>query len=453
MSYLEKILKQSPWLIDKSLINGDIHLARLKSFQFVHYEQEFLQYEFNDGVYIVTGPRQIGKSTHLKMLINTKITEETKENFLYFNCDLLDKKQDIVALVEEYLIKFPGKMRYYILLDEITAVRDSFIAIKFLVDSGFDRNITYILTGSNTISIKKTGEYLPGRRGKGIDFYFSPISFQAFVKLQHPTVGLSLTLDSSEAQFLSLKRTLNLSQLLEDYLMTGGFPRVINEFYGKGSIGEDIFMIYRSWLTSEIAKSDKKEYIAKRILERSLVSLGSEISYNALAQEAEVGSHNTVYDYLEFFESCYVLSLVYNYDIHQKRVCYRKNKKIYFNDPFVYAVIDAWLSAKPRQDYDYLQQSVLKSRLMENLIFNKLNSHFSDIYFYRNGKEIDFVVNDYLIEVKYQEKINSDDYKAICHDEYRGILVTKGKLEKKEKILSIPVELFLLISMKSKESE
>src|SRR3990167_7988451 len=135
MPFLEPILKQSPWIIHQAAIDTDIHLVRLKSFKFVYHETEFLNYHFQDGVYIVTGPRQIGKSTHLKMLIRDKITEQTKENFLYFNCDLLDTKQDIVALVEEYITQFPSEKRRYIFLDEITSVKDSFIAIKFLVDS------------------------------------------------------------------------------------------------------------------------------------------------------------------------------------------------------------------------------------------------------------------------------------------------------------------------------
>ena len=444
MAYLEHILKQSPWLAHKMAIEDDVQLRRLKSFKFIYHDTKFLEYDFQDGVYIVTGPRQIGKSTHLKMLINNKITEQTKGNFLYFNCDLLDTKQDIVALVEEYLSNFPSKNRRYVLLDEVSAVKDSFIAIKFLIDAGFDRHITYILTGSNTISIKKTGEYLPGRRGKGVDFYFHPISFQSFINLQYPNTNFALSPTSPEAQFLEVKQTLNLNQLLNDYLMTGGFPRVINEFYKRHTISEDIFMIYQSWITSEIAKSDKKEYIAKRILERSLMSLSSDISYNALSQDVGVGSHNTIYDYLEFFTSSHVLSVIFNFDIHQKRINYKKNKKIYFNDPFIYAVLEAWLSAKPYQDYDYLKQPLLKSKLIENLVYIKLSHAFDDVYFYRGKKEIDFLAGDYLMEVKYQNKIINEDYQAITHEQYKGILITKNKLMKKNDILFIPIEYFLL---------
>ena len=71
MSYLEKIIKQSPWLIESGQIKTDPHLMRLQDYTYIYHEEAFLNYPFEDGVYIITGPRQIGKSTHLKMLINS----------------------------------------------------------------------------------------------------------------------------------------------------------------------------------------------------------------------------------------------------------------------------------------------------------------------------------------------------------------------------------------------
>ena len=442
---LQMLTKQSPWLLNAELIRQDTHLTRLKQYPFVHHEVAFLNYKFDDGVYIVTGPRQIGKSTHLKMLIEQKITEKTKENFLYFNCDLLDKKQDIVEVVETYINHFGATTaRRYSLLDEITSVKDSFLAIKFLVDSGHSHNLTYILTGSNTISIKKTGEYLPGRRGKGIDFHFLPLDFKHSLQLTHPDMEINLTLSSSEKDFMTLNQIINLPKTLNDYLKTGGFPRVINEYHQKNRIDEDIFTIYRSWITSEIAKSDKKEYIAKGVLERSLLSLSSDTSYNAFAQDSGIGSHNTVYDYIDFFINAYVLSQIYHFDIHQKKINYRKNKKIYFNDPFIYAVIEAWLTGKPKQDYDYLIDPKPRSKLIENLVYLKLSHYFENIFYYKSNHEIDFVADTYFIEVKYQNKITKSDCKLLSEQQGKKIIVTKNLMKQENDILFIPIENFLL---------
>ncbi len=378
------------------------------------------------------------------MLIKQRITQSTKTNFLYFNCDLLDSKRDIVDLVEEYLLNFPSTERRYLFLDEITAVRDSFLAIKYLVDSGYEHNLTYIITGSNTINIKKTGEFLPGRRGAGIDFNFLPLSFKTYLQLLYPDIDFEISIFASESALIEMKNKFNLSAELEKYLKTGGFPRVINEFSRHDYIPDDIFTIYRTWITSELAKSDKKEYIAKRILERSIENLSSDISYNAFAQDSDVGSHNTISDYLDFFNSAYILSIMYNYDLDRKQVSYRKNKKVYFTDPFIFSVIEAWLSGKPRQDYDYINNAIQRSQMMENLIYLKLKQDFNEVYFHRNQGEIDFVAGENLLESKYTNKISPEDYKALAKFPQNKILVTKNKLEKQENILLIPVELFLI---------
>lgn len=441
---LDKIVKQSPWLLDETKINDDIHLSRLKEFNFIYHEEKFLNHHFQDGVYVATGPRQIGKSTHLKMFVQRNINKNNHHCFLYFNCDLLDKKSEIVDLVEAYLENFPSIQRRYLLLDEITSVEDSFLAIKFLVDSGRFKDLTYILTGSNTISIQKTGEFLPGRRGKGIDFAFNPLSFKQYVKLVSPDTEVDYSLDISQKDFYRIKgQQAVLNNHLENYLVSGGFPRVINEHLSKRQIDDDIFTIYRSWITSEIAKSNKKEFFAKAILERVLISLGSEVSYNSFAQDTGIGSHNTIYDYLDFFINCFVLSQIYHYDIHQKKINYRKNKKVYFNDPFIYSVIEAWLTGKPKQNYEYLKMPILKSRLIENLILTSLQHSGKQVYYFKSDYEIDFVLNDAYIEVKYQNKIIPEDYKFLLKHEIKKIVVTKHDFKREDDLLLVPVEFFL----------
>ena len=442
MSFLNFIAKQSPWIFNLGDLHKDVHITRLNTFPLIYKHKKFLSYKFQDGVYILTGPRQIGKSTLLKTFIQNKIEAATKENFLYFNCDILDKKQDIVELIEEYLTKFPSKHRRYILLDEITSIKDSFLAIKYLIDSGACKKITYILTGSNTINIKQTGEYLPGRRGKGIDFVFNPLSFKEVVQLIKSDWNLERNFNTSELELLKLKQ-LNLKPLLNTYLITGGFPRVINEYYQNKTINEDVFTIYRSWITSEIAKADKKEFIAKAILNRALISLGSDISYNSFAQDTGIGSHNTIYDYLDFFSNAYILSTIFNYEIYQKKVNYKKNKKIYFNDPFIFSILEAWLSGKTTQDYDYLNNPIIKSQLIENLVFLHLKRKFTGVYFYKDKSEIDFIINNNLFEVKYQNNIIPDDYKFLLKQDGNKILITKNKLKKEQDVLFMPIEYFL----------
>ncbi len=448
MSFLEKIYQQSPWLLDLEKINEDVHLKKLKKYKFIWRNKDFLEYQFENGVYIVTGPRQIGKSTHLKMLIQEKINTNNTNCFLYFNCDFLENKKDIVNLVEEYLYNFSSnnKNRIYIILDEITSISDGILAIKYLIDNGKQENISYILSGSSTVNIKKTGEYLPGRRGKGFDFIFNPLSFKDLLEMKYDKLNLSSTQNLLK-QFLEIKEKINLKKELEIYMTCGGIPRVINEYEINKQIDEEIYNTYKDWIVSEIAKHGRKEYFAKSILLRIIKSIGSDLSYNSFIQDLSIGSHNTIHDYLDFLEQSFIVNIIYNFDFHQQKINYKKNKKIYLNDPFIYWTIDKWLNAKPLQQFENLKNDIVKSQIIENICFNHLKNLFQEnLYFYKNKFEIDFINSDLSFEIKYRNNIAVNDFKNIFNFEGKKYIISKDKFEINKNYNIIPVELFLLMS-------
>lgn len=443
---LEKIYASNPWFEDDQLIESDLHIKELADSKHVFLNREFLNHKFTDGVYIATGPRQIGKTTHLKLLIKQKIKVANKSNFLYFNCDLLETKEDVVDLVETYLKNFPSKKRLFIALDEITSVKDSILGIKYLIDKGVKKNITYILTGSSTIEIKKTGEYLPGRRGGGIDFHFAPVSFKDFIKIQYSEIDFEFSKNESlEKYYARIKNKVSLAKKLDDYFFCGGIPRIINEYLKKKEVGLENLNLYRDWIASEIAKNGKRENVSKQILSRIANSITSDISYNSFAQDSGIGSHNTVYEYLNFLEDAFVVSQVYNYDYSQKKINFRKNKKIYLNDPFLFFLLDWWLNGKTPNIKATLEDSILKSRIAENLTFLHLKRVFNEVYFNRDGEEIDFICGRFAFEVKFQNKIASDDYRGLLKFTGDKLIVTKNTFDIGGKIKLLPLELLLLV--------
>jgi predicted AAA+ superfamily ATPase len=80
-----------------------------------------------------------------------------------------------------------------------------------------------------------------------------------------------------------------------------------------------------------------------------------------------------------------------------------------------------------------------------------VNLRFSVIPKRHSGgkKEVDFVLkengNKLLgIELKYQNRINSSDYRGLTAFE-RGILISKNKFDLSEKYATVPASLFLLL--------
>jgi predicted AAA+ superfamily ATPase len=459
--FLSQIYEQNPWFKDYGNINSDVHLNRLKKYPFIWHESSFLNHSFSDGVYFVYGIRQIGKTTHLKMFIEKNLNSYNAHNYFYFNCDFLESKREIVELVEEYLTHFADRSRrVFIILDEITSIPDSVLAIKYLVDAGKYKNMTYILSGSSSVNVKKTGEYLPGRKGKGIDFVFYPICFYDFLEMQNPGIKdaiLQISPDNIERKYYELVSEFPLSEKFDNYLVCGGIPRIINEFYmNNKEIDYEILEIYKSWITSEVIKNGKKEYIVKILLNRILNSITSSVSYNAFLQDAGIGSHNTVHDYLEFLESAFIIKQLYHFDFSQKKVNYRKNKKIYFIDPFVFHLADWWLNSRSKLSVAFLQNNILKSRLIENVVFNHLfKSWGNDVFFYRNNYEIDFLDRSHwMVEVKYRDRVVKEDftYLSKIKTSYNKIVPSKNDLILGDDVKVIPVDFYLLLQEQKNHS-
>lgn len=92
--------------------------------------------------------------------------------------------------------------------------------------------------------------------------------------------------------------------------------------------------------------------------------------------------------------------------------------------------------------------SSLYGFLVETTVASHLKRSFGEnIFYFRNAREIDFVIfenlkSSALLEVKYQAKINPHNAKVL-HEHGGGIILTKNIFKVQEKILLIPVPYFL----------
>ncbi|MFH1535776.1 MAG: ATP-binding protein, partial [Patescibacteria group bacterium] len=434
-------------------------LREFTSSQIKYYPKNILDLKLEaEAVNILSGPRQTGKSTALKLLIRKLLEQKfPPERIFYFNCDALSSRKDIIDLVLSFLNGIRGSQEVmpanYLFLDEISSVIDWPYAVKWLADGGFFANSKMILTGSSSISLKKTGEFLPGRRKKGRDIRYLPIDFRQYSELILPEIFTGQPLKSyREVEQLSQQLTrkrVNLPQLYRNFLLTGGFLKMINSFIAKEPFFDTV-EIYKSSLKSELAKAGKKELFARKVLEKVVNSLTSETSYTNVAEEAELGSKNTAADYLSFFSDTFMLMETLFYNILQKRAVLKKNKKYYPTDPFLFWIFNSFISGSSEIGgfYQKYSSSPLDSQITESFVASELFKHGHEFYFFRNTKELDFYVPklEFGIEVKYKNKIVSSDLEGLRYAK-RKIVVSKHSLEKRDDILIIPVYLFGLIDL------
>jgi len=444
---------QNPWWQNRDSIKNDPKIKEFENSSIKYLPEKILNLRLKKGaINIISGPRQTGKSTAIKLLIS-KLLEKNfpAERIFYFNCDALDSRKELIDLVLSFLevIKENNKTPLnYLFLDEISAVEDWPFAIKWLVDAGLLANSKIILTGSSSINLKKSGEFLPGRRGGGVDIKFLPISFAQFFRLLYPEFKMPKQIKTVRAlkklQANLVKRGLNAKRLYNDFLFTGGFLKMIDLKLKKEPFASTV-ELYINTLKSELAKFGKKEVNCRQILKKIVTSLTSETSYSNIAEEAELGSKNTAVDYLNFFKDSFFLEEVLFYSIPQKRVVIKKNKKFYPTDPFLLWISQAFILGTNQIEnlYQKYLTNPLDSQLAEAFVLSELYKREHEIYFYKNSKELDFYLSKkgLGVEAKYRTKIVSKDLKGLTLAK-KKILVSKNTLEKRGDILIVPVHLF-----------
>jgi len=433
----EKVIReQNPWWISKEKLLEDEKIKEALS------KKNKLLYSFEKkSNRLFFGPRQTGKTTYFKLLIYDLLFNKNLDpkKIFYFSCEPLRNSEEITEVIRK--LDFMSEEEKYIFFDEISFVEDWHKAIKYILDSPLSKNKTFYITGSSSINLKK--ENFPGRP---IEIkQFLPLTFRDFVKIfgskQLKKNLIDVKFKNSE-EILEKTKKLSFYQeeidkLFYKYLQSGGFPKAFYELMEEGEIKEDTYDTYWKWLIHDIAKINRSEKIVSGILFGILKNYSSKFSLNSIAKEVEIGSHVTAREYLEILEDLFVINNFYTFSLNKKIIVYRKMRKAYFTDPFLFHVVQRKLTGKKEvNEYDKIVEGVVVESLMRKI--SKLRMGF-----FHNRKEIDVCFDDFGIEVKWQEKVNSKDFPNI--DIKNKILLSKNKMEfdKKQNLLIIPLDLFL----------
>ncbi len=447
--------KQNPWWLREELILDDEKIKELNLERFRYFPKIIQQFpKQQDAVLTLRGPRQIGKSTSLKLLIRHLLLEmETpKRNIFYFSLDRIEDFNQLYDLIDCYLkgIRPINSERLYILLDEISFVREWQRGIKALADEGALKNVTLLLTGSNLIDIGKGAERLPGRRGRldEVDFEQLPLTFREFIELIEPKIN---TNDTNEIAFHR-----DLLQLrFKEYLLTGGFPLAINVFYSRSIISTYVYQLYLSWIEGDVGRAGKLERNLYQIMSRVLAHQSTGISWLNLSRESGFASHNTAQEYVGLLEKMYVLNTIPFIDLTSKQPRYRKNKKIYLKDPLIFhcfsgrnsGIGDNFFS----ESLEFLSDPINESKLVEAVVGEHLMRYYSNCHYWQGKKEIDFVVLKdrrlEFFEVKYQEQVSPSSFDWFARINPSGdrlTVLTKQSSMQTGSVELVPVACFLL---------
>lgn len=494
-----ELFESNPWWADPSAVERDVNIQEWTKAKFKWNPRlgETIQWD-TDVIYVLRGPRQVGKTTLTKLKIRELMERGTPARAIfYWACDLIEKPERLVEITDAYLTFSRGVGgRRYIFLDEISSVKDWQKGIKYLYDRGKLKGSTLLLTGSHSIDLKRASESLARRRGdihmlkdKLPDKILLPMKFSEYAETRSEDIKMLISSQDIlkterrhqviaqitegklsrelEEAFLHLKE---LNQLYNEYLITGGIPRAINAYVTDGAITKDIYEGYVELLVRDIRKWGGNDGLMRQIVRRVTDTMGSPVSLHNLQEETEISSHNTVSSYLEYLRDSFVLAGVYKLDQSKGSPIYRGEKKIYFEDPFIFHALRSWsIGVEPYEEaIDYLKKEENLGKLTESVVANHLvrllfsyspstQFDYTTLLFYSQSKrkrELDFATKQadrYVpIEVKYRGRIQKEDGFGIIDfqkggNASNGLLLTKDSLGSRRSYLEIPVPVFLLL--------
>ncbi len=315
------------------------------------------------AVHLLRGPRQVGKSTDLKLMVLRGLAEgRAPESILYLALDLLEGQpvEELARTVRRAQVLAGAPAASLVLFDEVTSVQRWRLAVKALWDEGsIDRSVV-ICTGSSAIGLSDSeAESLPGRRGVGRDLLVLPQDFGAFARTLDPSLPEAPGMDvadlvSPTGQRLMSQMLLHLPDLqrdLERYLLFGGLPAAVAEA-SRGALrpSEATKRVLKDSLLREIRHKGASAPAADALLERMLRSLGSRVSWQRMAEEMAVPlrgkragragrtDRRTLQDYVEFLAAGYFALILYFWKQNSGTADFSKDKKIYFGDPLLHTI-------------------------------------------------------------------------------------------------------------------
>lgn len=313
---------------------------------------------FQHKAIIITGPRQVGKTTLLKSLLK----EYPSDKVLVLNCDEPDVIHHLENVSSTQLRNLIGKHEI-LMIDEAQKVKDIGLTLKLIVDN--IEGIQIIATGSSAFELRnKLNEPLTGRK---FEYRLYPISTNELI---HHT-------SQTEEK-----------RLLENRMIFGFYPDVINNPSDKTIILKELT---NSYLFKDILsyRDIRNPEILHKLLMLLALQLGSEVSYNELSKSLGIDKE-TVERYIDLLEKVFVIFKLNSFSRNIRNEL-KKSKKFYFYDNGVRnALINNFQPLQMRLDTGALWENYLISERRKFIDYQNI---YSNTYFWRTHaqQEIDYI--------------------------------------------------------------
>ena len=355
---------------------------------------------FKDKAIVLIGARQTGKTTSIINIIRSQqnVLELDGDDRIIRNLLNEPGTEEIRNIIGNHKVIF---------IDEVQRINNIGLTAKIIVDKFKD--VQLILSGSSSFEIRNSlSESLTGRKWEYLMF---------------PVTWLELE------NYVGYVKAI---QQLELRLLYGMYPEIITH---PSEEKERLKQLIDSYLYKDILaySNIKKPGVLEKLLQALALQIGSEVSYNELAQLLQVDK-NTVKSYIEILEKGFIIFTLAGFNRNLRNEI-KFGKKIYFWDCGVRnMIINNFNALDMRDDKGALWENFIIS---ERLKYNNYNNPFINSYFWRSitQQEIDYIEEENgkvsAFEIKWSENVKVKQISSFINNYNTEIqLINKSNFRK-----------------------
>ena len=340
-------------------------------------ERKFLKMNDFFKAVLVTGARQVGKTTMLKHL-----AEGTNRTYVSLDNAMVRElaQTDPVLFFQTY--KPP------ILIDEVQKAPELFEQIKIICDESDEKGLIWLTGLQQYKMMEKVRETLAGRIGILELYSLSQREKNGLVFEE----GLDFSLKALQARQRKVEKN-NVVKVFQ-HIWEGGMPQLLgvdeemrNEYYNSYI---DTYLMRDVTEVGGITDSVK----FRKFLSGCAALVSEQVNYATLAESAEI-SAPTAKEWLKILQGLHIVYLLEPYSNNElKRLS--KTPKLYFCDTGLCAYLSMWLTPNT------LMNGAASGHYYENYVVMELVKNYAyakskaNITYYRdsNAKEIDVFVEE-----------------------------------------------------------
>ncbi len=326
----------------------------------------------NHAVSILTGSRQVGKSTLMQMIRDTLAVPAA-----YYN---LENPLHLSLFNEGYTSFIRQNTASLVFIDEFQYCKNISSIFKAIYD--LNPEIKVYASGSSSMEIQAhLAESLVGRKLERVIY---PLTFSEWLTQfspslpEIPPLGTVSPVDTQEM----------FRNRMDEFVLFGAMPG-LSHVTGELEKREYLQGIYQTYIAKDIKSFLRDESVLSfnKMISYLAVNNGSMLNRNTLSTISSVSSRQ-IEKYVDILEGTYVLSLVKPLSKNRGKELVKTPKYYFYDQGVLNTIVQDFRPSRLRQDSGMLNENFAYWELKKNLDIRYQIKYWRTA----DGKEVDFVL-------------------------------------------------------------